>query len=63
MLNKDICKICINEANDHWRGKWREKDNDRWKRKTVWCLYVSEISIYQKPPKRCKYYTEHIVSE
>ena len=60
MLNKEICKICINENSNY---NWTENDEENWIRKNIWCVKIGVKNIKGNPPKECKYYTEHIVSE
>ena len=57
MLNKDICKKCINE-ND----KWNVKDDNDWdKKQIVVCIHHYHIKTIEAPPKKCKYKLEHLV--
>ena len=62
MLNKELCKRC-------WREYWNEESMwniyrvDTGEKGYVMCClsYVGKIKICRKPPKRCKFYLEHIV--
>ena len=58
MLNKEICKRCINEyaTNEDW--KWNEKDEMMWDTGVVWCHVVSSYTENNKVHKNCKYFLE-----
>lgn len=70
MLNKDICKKCINK-------QWNEDDEKIWKINIIFCaksctklnlLNASSAlsgyrSINEPPPKQCPYYLEHLLIE
>jgi hypothetical protein len=76
MLNKDVCKQCINavahknalkNSNLIW-CEWGDIDDSDWdKNKVVECrsriFHAYRVDVTQPPPKHCKYALEHIVSD
>ncbi len=59
MLNKEICKRCINER--HKVYKWNGTDEEKWERGIVICsCVISDINII---PEDCIKYMEQVVLE
>jgi len=59
MLDKEICKICIQKNRAYVR--WSSDDENRWKQGFVWCRQGwGEISILNLP-NHCPYALEQIV--
>jgi hypothetical protein len=68
MLNKQVCKRCINihDADD----KWHEADDERWfDQRRVCCPTIQlgkdtgRASTLKAPPDYCPYELEHVVSK
>ena len=66
MLNKEICKGCINRRY-RTTSSWYEVDEVRWDNGLVHCriwgledhnLYTS---VYGSPPEKCPWILEHLV--
>ena len=62
MLNKDICKRCVEENFGHWN---RLNEND-WNKGRVACPHRGKLkqgkrSICNEPPERCAYSLEHML--
>ena len=63
MLNKEICKKCINE---HYRNnpvdQWDNcGDERRWSIGILLCLNAIRYEIKESPPNDCDYILEHMV--
>ena len=64
MLNKEICKKCVVA----WRrekncGGWIDYDEVRWKDGIVCCHGTNRyVNINEKPPEKCCYFLEQIIS-
>ncbi len=74
MLNREICKHCIDEQSDEKSVCWDEVDDKNWENNDVFCpvkLKKEEegkehwrpASSAGVPPDWCPYDTEHAVSE
>ena len=67
MLNKDICKNCINVMSR--RGSpflegWTEKDESTWRQVGIVCPAVSAVlEVESKPPYECYYRLEQIMKD
>jgi hypothetical protein len=75
MLNKEVCKRCMNAHPDD--GKWDRVNTADWKNGEVYCPFelseafmknnlLGDILIAHvdaKPPPWCVYSLEHVVSE
>ena len=65
MLNKEICRVCVESFMD-W--KWTDADEQRWDEEWVWCPwrsispYECGAHIFDDIPEWCPYDTEHVVS-
>jgi hypothetical protein len=71
MLNKDICKACVNatpiqDGEDSWISPWVENDDVAWEKGEMSCP-VSDVGsttlVNEAPPKECPYHLEHIMSK
>ena len=60
MLNKEICKKCIN---DYGTGRFDKYDQKYWKEGFVHCPYLYTLNIENKPPEYCIYILEHLMKE
>jgi hypothetical protein len=62
MMNKSVCKRCINDV---FKAKWTLKDESLWERGLVCCEIGSFAvrSIKLKPPEECPYLLEHLVNK
>ena len=58
MLNKEICKKCINKG----KWKWSSFDDNRWKYRELLCRKIGEVNVNDNPPNDCKYILEHIIT-
>ena len=73
MLNKEICKRCINETNAKIsiKNAWSSWGNMEWSKRKVWCpnkwmdskdVMDGVISIERgNPPNSCPYILEHMM--
>ena len=65
MLNKDICKRCINKHCNAANG-WNAQDETHWQSEFVICppsVKRANAATTEKPPEHCPYVTEHAVSQ
>lgn len=65
MLNKDICKKCMNRK-IHSSISWDSEDENDWTRETRVLCYGLGFEYYPislPPPEGCPYRFEHAVSE
>ena len=67
MLNKTICKKCLDEDSELvGYTPWGQFDDNMWKEKELlsFCPTLNafeKISIFDPPPNRCKYMLEQLV--
>jgi len=60
MLNKEICKICINNKSP--LSPWWTADEKRWNQKEVHCS-IGSVDITKEPSIKCLYRLEHLLKE
>ena len=61
MLNKEICKKCINN-----KGRiycWDSSDDAQWDLGFIYCINHGNYCVIDDPHKECKYALEHMVME
>ena len=70
MLNKNVCKNCINRHCNNSEGIWNERRESSWDQEsTVFCPTVMYSVVYvmggndvkSEPPLFCPYRLEHFV--
>jgi hypothetical protein len=70
MLNKNICKTCINAIGSSMSDGWSDDSDDSlWEQGYVLCPKTElnyegpvESSVFSEPPKDCPYVLEHMLS-
>ena len=66
MLNKDICKNCINTETRYIPVVWNISDEKRWDEGHIFCpvnIFIHDVKAKtdEKPPPWCKFILEHII--
>ena len=67
MLNKEVCKRCINEVESKrspaMQMMWSDKDEARWLEGRLYCGVVvnSFLPVDGSVPHDCKYILEHLI--
>ena len=69
MLNKNACKQCYDRMFDDKHVKyndpvlWGEKEEGDWESGFIICLWSHGVVLTnQKPPKKCPYFLEQLMS-
>lgn len=63
MLNKEVCRKCI-EFHSRNLYTWGYEDEYRWELGLIWCYVNTRIkymSILELPPNNCYFYTEQLI--
>jgi hypothetical protein len=69
MLNKDICKRCINKDAESYKSydlSWMKDDEEWWNIREVFCPTGTDAKMairFEKAIEKCPYVLEHVINE